>query len=231
MSLINALFTFTSQHTRFEHPWRLPFGSNVMDGLNVTYALGVSVSFSMDVVVYVLGMCMRQMLVSWLSVLPVPLPLLSWRALMHLAAFGTLSSPLLLCYTRTSTSTISQDKLGFSDFLQILLQIRENNLKKKNPRTDRGMSIKEPFWKPQEKNHSYKSQSCQALVCRRDDWPQHHPVALYYFWFLHSSIALFAETHLSHSRRWTPSYHRGCVWKCDNILFWKGADSLLKSVQ
>lgn len=131
MSLINSLFTFTSQHTRFEHPWRLPFGSNVMDGLNVTYALGVSVSFSMDVVVYVLGMCMRQMLVSWLSVLPVPLPLLSWRALMHLAAFGTLSSPLLLCYTRTSTSTISQDKLGFSDFLQILLQIRENNLKKK----------------------------------------------------------------------------------------------------
>lgn len=31
-----------------------------MDGLNVTYALGVSISFSMDIVVYVLGMCMRQ---------------------------------------------------------------------------------------------------------------------------------------------------------------------------
>lgn len=85
------------------------------------------------------------------------------------------------------------------------------------------MSIKEPLWKPkkkpEEKNCAYKSQSCQALVCRRDDWPQHPPVILYYFWFLHTSIELFAETHLSHSGGWTPSYHRGCCWKCDNILF------------
>lgn len=41
-------------HTRFEHPWHLPFCWNVMDGLNVTYALGVSVCFCMGVVVYAL---------------------------------------------------------------------------------------------------------------------------------------------------------------------------------
>lgn len=45
-----------SAHRRFEHPWRLPFSSDVMDGLNVTYALGVSVSFCMGAVVYALAL-------------------------------------------------------------------------------------------------------------------------------------------------------------------------------
>lgn len=44
------------------------------------------------------------------------------------------------------------------------------------------------------------------------------------FGFVHPSVALFAETHLSHSRGWTP-YHRGRFSKCDNLLFWKGAVS------
>lgn len=40
-----------------------------------------------------------------------------------------LKSPPLLPHARTNTSTISQDKLGFCDFLQIPPQISENNLK------------------------------------------------------------------------------------------------------
>ena len=126
-------------------------------------------------------------------------------------------------HTQTHTSSISQDKLGFCDFLQIPLQIRENNLKALNRQRH------EPLWKLTGKRKkptcTYKSQSCQALVCRRDDWLQHHPVILHYFWFLHTSMALLAESHLSHSRGRTPWYHRGRLWKCDNVPFWRGSHS------
>lgn len=43
-------------------------------------------------------------------------------------------------------------------------------------------------------------------------------------------LKCFSETHLSHSRGWTPSYHSGRLWKCDNLLFWKGSDSAYLSL-
>lgn len=73
MSLINTVFTFTSQTARTEGLNILDIcllAQNVMDGLNVTYALGVSVSL------YVCALlCMRLccLLPSDVSVVPVSL--------------------------------------------------------------------------------------------------------------------------------------------------------------
>lgn len=57
-------------------------------------------------------------------------------------------------HIHTKTSTISRDKLGFCDFLQIAVEIR--------PCTDREISTKEALCKPEEKKHTYKSQSCNG---------------------------------------------------------------------
>lgn len=82
----------------------LPFGRDVTDGLNVTYALSVCVRVFLAVVVYVLAMSTRQMLASRLSVLPGASP----AALVLTCSGGScsirLGSPLLL-FTNTHTHT------------------------------------------------------------------------------------------------------------------------------
>lgn len=167
--------------------------------------------------------CFHEMLVLCLSVLLVSLLLLSRRALLHPAAFGTLSSHLLLCYTdthtltHTNTSTISWDKLGFCDFLQILPLIRENNLKALH-----------------RKRHEYKRTFLEGYKRKKIQQKSMQPGSWLLTWWLVTTsschtILVLVFAHLNCTLCWnsfitlqgmdtTVIYHRGLFWKRDNLL-------------
>lgn len=102
-----------------------------MDGLNVTQTPGVSVSFFIWPLLYERAcvVCFRQMLVLSVSHVGASASLVPTCSDPSCGIWHPLKSPPPLLHRHTNTSTINRDKLGFSDFLQILLKIREDNLK------------------------------------------------------------------------------------------------------
>lgn len=101
-------------------------------------------------------------------------PFLSWHALLHPVAFGTSSRPPshrppfphihkhthAHAHTNTHTSSISQDKLGFCDFLQIPIQIRKNNLSRAQTQT----------WLSRGRRNNYTDKPPELPASRLSTW-------------------------------------------------------------
>lgn len=133
-----------------------------------------------------------------------------------------LKSPPPLLYrhtlTHTNTSTISWDKLGFCDFLQILPLIRENNLKALHRKRH---EYKEPFWKATgEKKNTTKVNATRLLAA--DVMIGHNIILSYYISFgfctpqLHSLLKLVY--HIAGNGHY---YITGAFSESVTIYFWK----------